>query len=871
MIVALDLETTWLSKEKDFIIELALVKFDENTFEIIEEYSTLINPGIKIPDLNTNITWITDEMVANMPNFGDIINKIEDFIWENPILWHNTYFDRDFLIEKGVNISNNIVIDTFFLANFLSLKSKSLSLEYLSSYYNIDLYWAHRALNDTKATVKLFEILIGEFKKLNEDKSSLISYFFYNSKDKNIIFLKNLLFDKKNSLNYEEFVMLQLDKIWKNKSKKYIISIEDEKINKNIESYFDSIPNFEQRSNQIMMAKELYDNFYNNKKTVIEAPTGIGKTLAYLIPSILYSLKTWKKIFISTKTKILQDQMYYKDMEIVEKSLDLPFNYTKIKWKKNYISLFSYFDFLKEQSFDYEKVSFLSKISLWLCDTVFWEFDELFYPNYEYKFLKFVNSDNVSTLDEKNPYYKKEFVYNQKVNLELSNIVIVNHSLLFSDLKNDFNYFWKVENLIIDEAHSIEDIATESLKNSFTIKYIEDILYYVENIFKYNFLDYSKLRSIWQELMSNISLFFDIFSNFLKQKTNNENFYVNSLLDDSFYTIQNEYFYKLWNSLKNQLFDLKTELLEVKFDFSREVSAIDKAADIIDKIVDNSNNEEYIKIASYNEYEGYKIEYTILDIWKYLRTNFWDYLDNCFLFSATLTIAWKFDYIKKSLSLDLFSFSQYETDFDYKNQAKVFIPRDIWSIKNNFSIIIEFLKNLFSVLKWNTLVLFTSISAVRNVYISLNFFTQSIGSKLLAQSIYWSKNKVLDSFLQFHEKSIILWTDSFWEGVDIPWEPLKYLIIHKIPFLVPTDPIYLSRSRLFSNPFTEYSIPKSILKLKQWFGRLIRTKTDTWIVIFLDDRIYSTEWWKVFINAFPNNIDINLTTKTDIIDRLWKM
>lgn len=867
MIVALDLETTGLSKEKDFIIEIAMIKFDENTFEIIEEYSTLVNPWIKIPDLNVNITWITDEMVMSEPYFDELINKIESFIWDATLLWHNTYFDRDFLIEKWVKISNNIVFDTFFIANFLSIKCKSMSLESLALHYSIDLVWAHRAYNDTKATMQLFKILLGEFDKLEDDRKRLLSYFFFTCADKNIEALKNLLYKEESNINFNDFVSLQLDKIERNNQVKFL---EEDEINETMRDYFFKIPDFEDRDSQINMADKIYNNFFANKKTVIEAPTWIWKTLAYLIPSIIYAKKVHKKVFISTKTKILQDQIYYKDLATVSKNLWIKFNYTKIKWKKNYISLKSFFDFIKDFTLDYEKVSFLSKISLWLCDTKFGEFDELFYTSNEYRFLKYVNSDNIITLDKKNPYLKKEFVYKQKINLELADIVVVNHSLLFSDLKNDFNYFGKVENLVIDEAHSIEDIATESLKSSFTIKVIEDLISFAEFVFRNNFFDGTLLSSKKEDLLSNLNLFLDIFHTYLKHKTNNENFFINSLLDESFYSYQNEYFYKLWSNIKNILTDIKIELLDVKYDFSREVSQVDKIVDIIDKIIDKDNGDEYIKIAHYREQEGVKLEYTILDIWKYLRINFWDNLDNCFLLSATLSVAENFDYVKKSLHLENFEFTIYETDFDYKKQATLYIPKDIGSIKNNFSKVLEFLQEAITVLKWNTMILFTSLSAVRNVYINLNFYTQSIGSKLLAQSIYWSKNKVLESFLHSHNNSIILWTDSFWEWVDIPWEPLKYLIIHKIPFLVPTDPIFLSRSKLFVNPFLEYSVPKSILKLKQWFWRLIRTKKDNWVVIFLDDRIYSTQWWKVFINAFPKDIKINLTQKKDIIEFLHK-
>ena len=116
----------------------------------------------------------------------------------------------------------------------------------------------------------------------------------------------------------------------------------------------------------------------------------------------------------------------------------------------------------------------------------------------------------------------------------------------------------------------------------------------------------------------------------------------------------------------------------------------------------------------------------------------------------------------------------------------------------------------------------------------------------------------------------MIWTDTFWEWIDIPGEDLKYLVIHKVPFMVPSDPIFKARSALFKNAFSDYSIPKSILKLKQGFWRLIRTKKDTWIVIFLDDRIYSTSWGAIFYNAFPSNIKVRKSSGKDLINILNK-
>lgn len=865
MIVALDLETTWLSKEKDSIIEIALIKFDEKTFEVVEVYTTLINPGIQIPDLNINITWITNEMVADSPTFSEVKGKIKEFIWDSPILWHNTYFDRDFLIEKWINIQNNIILDTYFLANFISIKSKSMSLESLTSFYWIELNWAHRAYNDTKSTVLLYQKLLKEFKNIDKESTSLLNFIFSNSNDKNIKYLKKILFSEENSLNLDRFINLQLRKL---KKIPLQINIKSEQKLSKLDTYFKKLNDFEERKNQFDMSQNIYNSFLSDKKTVIEAPTWIWKTIAYLIPSILYSIKTWKKVFISTKTKILQDQIYFNDLTSIKNSLWLDFNFTKVKWRKNYISLKSYFDYIKNFDIDYEKVSFLSKISLWLCETEFWELDEINYSNNEYKLLKYINSDNSETISEKNIYYKDEFLYRQKVNLDMSNIVIVNHSLLFSDLKNDFTMFWNIDNLVIDEAHSIEDIATESLKKTFSTKTLEETLNFIEAIFKSNFLDLSIFSSKREYLISTLNMFFDILYVYLKSKTNNENYIINTLLDEEFYNRQDDFFYRSWEKIKELILEIVDIVSKTTYNFSKEVNSLNLIIDIVDKILDKNNNTEFIRIAYYSEYEGVKLEYTILDIWQYLRINFWDYLTNCFLLSATLSIANDFTYIKKSLHLENFEFSQYETDFDYSKQATLYIPKDLWSIKNNFSKVQDFLKDFFSVIKWNTMVLFTSLAAVRNIYINLNFFVQSIWSKLLAQSIYGSKNKILDTFLQEHDNSIVLWTDTFWEWVDIPWEPLKYLIIHKMPFAVPTDPIYISRSKLFSNPFSEYSVPKSILKLKQWFWRLIRTKNDTWVVIFLDDRIYSTDWWKSFLSAFPKDIKLEMLKYSEIINNL---
>ena len=169
MIIGFDLETTGLEKKHDKIIEIGLVKFDEKNFEIVDTFSTFVNPEVPIPELISNITNIHDSDVETAPKIWELKNELLDFIWDTPLLWHNVFFDRDFFIQNGIDISQNIVLDTFFLANFLKIHEKSLNLEMLCKSYGIWFSWAHRAINDVHATIKLFEKLLER-----EDSLSLL-------------------------------------------------------------------------------------------------------------------------------------------------------------------------------------------------------------------------------------------------------------------------------------------------------------------------------------------------------------------------------------------------------------------------------------------------------------------------------------------------------------------------------------------------------------------------------------------------------------------------------------------------------------------------------------------------------------------------
>lgn len=867
MIISFDLETTGLDKYNDEIIEIALVKFDEKTFEIIDVFSTFVNPNKPIPDIISNVTWIYDADVENAPLLNDIKKEILEFIWDLPLLWHNVFFDIDFFIEKWINIKNNIYLDTFFIANFLLFNEQSFNLEMLCNALNIGFKWAHRAINDAKATILLFKNLLKIFKKLSNPKKELIHFIFQQSWDKSIKFLENIIFwEEKSKINLVDFETKILKIIKKHSFDWEMIFDKDLKKEKT-SSIFNTLWNLIIRENQVKMTDIIFDTFKNKKHIVIEAPTWLWKSFAYLIPAIYHSLKTNEKVFISTKTKNLQDQLFYKDLAFLRENLKVKFNYVKIKWRKNYLSVKWFFDEFILWDFEYEKVFFMCKLLLWIFETEHWELDELNFFWKEYNFLKIINLNLSLYSKNSSKYQLYEYLYKARQNLAKSNIVIINNSLLFSDLKNESSILWNIQNLVMDEAHSIEDSVTDSLKSSLDIKLIEDIFWIIEKILvkkevkKIDFLKYK------EELLLEINLIFDNVFAYINKKFTQSSQFKNTLLYDDFFE-DNDYSLLL-KKINLDFISIIDFLSWVKeYDFINEKSILQEFLDLINIVFTKDFEKKYIKILSYEDKKWVSIEYTLLNPWKYLKENIYSKVNSIILTSATLKILESFDYFKNLLYLNDFDFYSFESDFDYKKQATLFIPTDLWYIKNNSDEIINFLLNFFIIVRWNTLMLLTSFNMIRKVYTSLNFELKKHSINLYAQSIWWSKIKLINSFLKSSSNSILLWTNSFWEWVDIPWDDLKYLIIHKFPFSVPTDPIFLARSEIFSDPFADYWVPKAILKLKQWFWRLIRSNSDTWLVILLDDRINNQDWWKKFFDAFPKDINIKFWNSKQFIDVL---
>lgn len=219
-----------------------------------------------------------------------------------------------------------------------------------------------------------------------------------------------------------------------------------------------------------------------------------------------------RKVFISTSSKALQDQIIYKDLAFFAWNLWLDFSYTKLKGKRNYMSIYSFFDYFSQNEvFSMEEVSFFSKIVLWLFDTKEWELDELnFYPQ-EFQILRKINADNSFVFKDLNPYKPYEFVNKARQKAQNSNIVVINHSLLLNDLVNDNAIFGNISNLIVDEAHNLEDSATDAFKEMVTLKTLEDSFSFIEKVLSKKHIKIERFHEIKDKIILNFTMIFESF------------------------------------------------------------------------------------------------------------------------------------------------------------------------------------------------------------------------------------------------------------------------------------------------------------------------------------------------------------------------
>ena len=915
--IAFDFETTGLEVATDRPIEVAAVLFEQG--QPIDRFCTLINPELPISKLIQDITGITNDMVIDAPKESDVIDNLLNFLSDIPIVAHNTPFDVAFLEamaqRNGKELINRTYYDTLTLSRAFLFFQPSHNLSAVSEFYNLSAEGAHRAEKDTENCGAVFVELIHEVASYDLSLiSNIVSFlkpFDVYNKDLFINIANHLA---KSGNIKKGITTTDIEKpisrnIFFHESKKDLSNISsndvfglDGLLSKSFESY-------ELRSNQVDFSEYVEEIMCNEGGIgVVEAGTGLGKSMAYLFGSIKYSHShsTDNPVILSCYTKHLQDQLFTNDLPTLSKAIDAPTKAVLIKGRNNYLckTRFNWLVNSSEKMLSGDEAMNLLPVLVWLEHTTTGDLDECpgFTNGFTYRLIGLIHSEQgfcTSSMCAKNDGCF--FGPLRKIAYQAS-LIVVNHALLISDAQSKIDggeslgFLPESNAVIIDEAHNLPKAAYHQLTITFENKSVNYILDRIDPRHSHSVRWNSSLRSIaaihpkfeisrsaLEGLVENarhtVKMFFDkMTSNSLHQFDEKSKYSTKLIIDDlneHFTPLEHEIgdFKRALLSLRSHIRKLKEDLLEIdetKEDFLElhqlfdrgEVSIADMLA-LTDLITSNQNNsnvywyEGTFKIISGKSQLHLTINMAPIEPGYEIANSIFHNNDHCVLTSATLRTKMTFDYFLNRVGLNEMDFdglttNVFESPFSYNDQVNYFqysgddgqrpdtIAKTIFHCHNKFN------KRM--------MVLFTSRAQLENTLTLLRQIDRDNDLPIFAQRRQTSRMGLIRGMKQ-SPNGILLGTNAFWEGVDLPGELLEILMIIKMPFDVPSDPIVKAYGGMIEsqggNSFMDYALPESIIRFRQGFGRLIRTSYDEGIFIVMDDRIISKRYGALFSESIP--------------------
>lgn len=626
-----------------------------------------------------------------------------------------------------------------------------------------------------------------------------------------------------------------------------------------------SLEGYEHRPQQLEMAEAVAQGFRDSAHLVVEAGTGVGKSFAYLIPAIDFAISMSERVVVSTNTISLQEQLINKDIPFLQNVLPDSFKVVLVKGRGNYLCLRRL-----ENSVSYEAGLFeteneqddLVRIHQWAETTRDGSRSDL-EPQPRKSVWEQVCSERDTCLGQiKCPYAKKCFYQRARQAMYNANILVVNHHLLFSDLAlrredSRFSVLPNYKYIVMDEAQNTENTATEhigiSLSN-FGVRHLMDSLCRRDR--KGGLFIRLKAASM-AELVDAARTQSDLFFESVEEWFNDDYSVTRRIRERNFvHNILDGPILKLQNELGDLMPQARNE--EEEKEIGAHIERCRGLRDELDTILRQSMDDSvYWVEISRGRFKTIRLNSAPINVSDELRPNLFDAMESIVMTSATLSTNDNFEYFKKRIGLEECRELILGSPFKYDEQVTVYIPPNMPDPRNNEAFIpaaTERIRQYIQITHGKAFVLFTSYKMMDEVYRRLKPWLVEQGIAAFEQGKGMSRHAMLEEF-RADIDSVIFGTSSFWEGVDVQGEALSNVIVVKLPFSVPTHPVVEARIEDIQmkggNSFMEYNLPEAIIKLKQGFGRLIRTKKDTGIVAILDTRIRTKFYGKLFLNSLP--------------------
>jgi ATP-dependent DNA helicase DinG len=908
--VAVDIETTGLNPDEDVIIEIGAVKF--NGRRVQDTWSTLVNPRCSISGFITQLTGISNDMVRNAPLLPDVIKELIAFAGDDPVVGHNVSFDLTFLRRAGA-LKDNIDIDTYELAAVLMPTASRYNLSALAQQLGVLLPATHRALDDAKATHAVFIELVEKAKQLPIDllaeivrmgeplewQANWVFQQVLRQRAKEPVKAKRVkggahgpLFEKPESFTDEQ-IHVEVEE-------PEALDIEEVAATLDLGGQFaHHFEDYEYRPQQVNMLRSVAKALSESLHLMVEAGTGTGKSFAYLIPAAYWALKNNTRVVISTNTINLQDQLINKDIPDLCEALDLPIRAAVLKGRSNYLCPRRLAAMRRRNPENVTEMRVLGKVLVWLLESQTGDRTEI---NLNGTVERAVWS-RLSAEDEgcrlevcikrtggRCPFYRA------KMAAENAHLLIVNHALLLADTATGNKVLPPFDYLIIDEAHHLESATTNAM--SFRVRAV-DITHLARELggektgILGRFLDLcedllepaqmavltklvKKAGDLAFRFDSQMNLYYQALDAFLEEQRDGRPI---GTYPQQERVIPATRTLPIWldveiawegaqetlKGLMGILRELRTPMSELA-DMNNEeaedmwgslgnmFNRLDEIQHNVDGLTMDPDPDMIYWVELNPKYNEINLNAAPLHIGNLMEKYLWYQKKSVILTSATLTAGGEFEYLRRRLNAEDADELMVGSPFDYETAALVYVVTDVPEPSNyngHQRAVEEAITSVAKESGGRMLALFTSYSQLQRTSDRIAPILAQDDIQVYEQGEGASRSMLLDTFKET-ERAVLLGTRSFWEGVDVPGEALSVLMIVKLPFDVPSDPIISARSETFEDPFYQYALPESVLRFRQGFGRLIRTQTDRGVVAVLDKRVLTKRYGRLFIESLPN-------------------
>ncbi|MFJ8256303.1 ATP-dependent DNA helicase DinG [Peribacillus asahii] len=902
--VVVDLETTGNSSKKgDRIIQFAAVVIEED--QIVEEFSTYIHPEQEISLFIEELTGISNETVKDAPIFEEVAEHIVSLLEGACFVAHNVLFDLSFLQEELTRCGHEpfygSTLDTVELAKILKPTSDGYKLHQLAKEDRIEHLRPHQADSDAYATAllllsfkeKLLSLPLMTLKQLYRLSFSLQSEVSELINDCMAIKLTKAEVHEPNLVTYRGLAFKKGKQGLEDNYQENEYPTDRQMKIKMLKAAF---PEFESRFGQLQMMDVIYGSFESEKDAIIEAGTGIGKSLGYLLPAVYFAKKKQQPVVISTYTLQLQDQLLQKEIPKLKEILPFDFQAVLLKGRSNYLSLAKFERALREKDDHYESALTKMQIIVWLTETETGDRDELNLSSGGQLVWNRLQSDHFVYPGLKKPWIEMDFFEKAKRTAARADLIITNHAFLMTDLITDDAILPKQGYIILDEAHHLEQAASKQFGRRLDYIFVKtflnrlgtseqkQLLYRLERIVANHGLEVERAKENLDGKLTDFAYEFEQLFVIIANQTNK---LVKGIVPKRLaFKIEERIHWQRATLLAERLYDLLqsiVRLLGEKLDVLKQHEAslgknalfyVNDCEVILGHFIETKDilfeffiqpREDYIywlDCMNTSMPNGVVLSAQPVLGSEELWNAYFGQQKSVIMTSATLSVKQSFQFFKTQLGIekkDIYTAS-FPSPFHYKEQVKVLVPRDIpdiqtLSIEEFAEASANYIIAGVQAAQGRTMVLFTSHEMLRAAYYTIKDCGLLDDYTLFAQGISGgSKMRLLRNFQTF-DKAVLFGTTSLWEGVDIPGEDLSCLMIVRLPFSPPDEPITEARCQLLAkkgkNAFSSYSLPEALLRFRQGFGRLIRTSSDRGVLVVLDRRVLTAKYGVEFQRALP--------------------